>query len=337
MSPEWSAFLSANGTALILVAGFLASVGLVQWRKVRVAEREADLKQAMLDRGVPVEEIEKAVAAKPPARRGWIEQFGALPGGAKAGVLVGGVIVFVVGVGCLTGLLSSIVYVARAGQHVSAPPQAAPPVPPVEKSDAITGHAYYLDLQPLANQKLTDVTGEGHSLAALPQRRREFGGVPFQVGPGFVRLRGKNRPELPAEAAGVRVGFAFDRLHVLHAAEYGAFGGASHRFHVADGTEVARYRVRYADGAEVGVPVVYGEDVRDAWNWDGSRKATRGKVVWTGTSPGASKEGVSLRLYLTTWANPRPAAEVAGIDIVSACDTAASPFCVAMTAEREVR
>jgi hypothetical protein len=46
---------------------------------------------------------------------------------------------------------------------------------------------------------------------------------------------------------------------------------------------------------------------------------------------------VSLRLYLTTWANPRPAAEVAGIDIVSACDTAASPFCVAMTAEREVR
>ncbi len=161
--------------------------------------------------------------------------------------------------------------------------------------------------------------------------------MPFQVGPGYVRLRGKNYPDLPAEAKGVRVGFKFDKLHALHATNCGAFGGAGHRFHQPDGTEVGRLRLRYADATEHVIPVVYGQDVRDSWDWDKSRPTTRGRVAWTGTTPAATKEGVSVRLYLTTWENPRPDAEVAHIDYVSAGDTAASPVCIAITAERAAK
>jgi hypothetical protein len=204
--------------------------------------------------------------------------------------------------------------------------------------DHFGGHAFYLDLQPAANQKLADAVGnQGHTLAQVPQNRREFAGVPFQVGPGYIRLQGKQRPELPAEVTAARVGFKFDKFHILHGTEYGAFGGPTHRFHVPDGTHVGCYRVRYADEEERVIPVVYGQDVRDVWNWDGSKRVMRGKVAWTGTSPGATREGVSMRLYLTTWTNPRPGVEVTHIDFASACDTAASPFCVAMTAERSVK
>ena len=335
MNPEFSAFLSANGTLVVVVLGVLAGVGLVQWRKVRVAEQEQEYKQALLDRGVPAADIEKVMAAKPSARRGLLEQFGALSGGGKAGV----VFAVIVALSMLGSTLHAIAFWSGVReQHAAVQRQQSEPAPPpVAKGEAIAGNAFYLDLQPVANQKLTDVVGDnGHSLADFPQKRREFAGVPFQSGPGYLRLKGKNRPDLPAEVTEIRVGFAFDKLHILHGTEYGAFGDAAHRFHVADGTEVGRYRIGYADETELVIPVVYGREVRDIWNWDKSRATGRGKVVWTGRSPAASKEGVTLRMYLTTWENPRPGDEVTHIDFVSA-ETAASPVCLALTAERAAK
>src|SRR5439155_10692151 len=108
------------------------------------------------------------------------------------------------------------------------------------------------------------------------------------------------------------------------------------RFHVSEGAEIGYYRVHYADKEEWTIPVVYGVDVRDTWNWDRSRPTARGKVVWTGKTPAATREGVSLRLYLSSWENPRPDAEVAQIEFVSA-NTAASPVCIALTAERALK
>jgi hypothetical protein len=207
----------------------------------------------------------------------------------------------------------------------------------VQHFDAITGNVFYLDLQPVANQKLTDVVGDGNSLANLPQKRREFGGVPFQIGPGYVRLRGKINKDLPPEVHDIRVGFKFDRLHILHATEFGAFGEPGHKYFVLEGTEIGYYRVGYSDEQEVKIPVIYGQDVRDSWNWDNSRPVKRGKVVWTGSCPGTVKENVSLRLYLTSWENPRPGEEVTHIDFVSSGTTAASPFCIALTTERKTK
>jgi hypothetical protein len=337
MSPEFSEFISANGTAVVIVLGVLAAIGLVQWRKVRIEEAEQEYKQKLLDRGVPLAEVERTVEAKPPpTRRGLIEQFGALSGGAKTGIIIGVTLFGIVTVSCIAGALSSRAHYAYVRDQQNAAYRSDPPL--VDRFDAIPGHAFYLDLQPVANQRLTDTIGDnGHSFAELPQKRRDFGGVPFQVGPGFVRLKGKNRPELPAEVNDVHVGFKFDKLHILHGTEFGAFGGPEHHYHVPEGTEIGRYRVRYTDGEERMVPVVYGKDVRDSWNWDKSRATSRGKVVWTGSSPGAKKEGVSLRLYLTSWENPRPGEEVECIDFVSECTTAASPFCIALTAERATK
>jgi hypothetical protein len=44
--------------------------------------------------------------------------------------------------------------------------------------------------------------------------------------------------------------------------------------------------------------------------------------------------GARVRLYLTTWANPKPDKKVVGINYLSKkADTVAAPFCVAMTLE----
>jgi len=72
--------------------------------------------------------------------------------------------------------------------------------------------------------------------------------------------------------------------------------------------------------------------VRDWWNWDKSKETKRGKVVWTGKNADAGQYDVPLRLYLTTWDNPKPKVQVTTIDYVSVGQTAAGPFCVAITA-----
>ncbi len=338
MNPEVSAFLAANGTAVVLVGGALAAIGLVQWRKVRIAEQELEYKQRLIEQGFAVPEVERAVSSRVPVRRGLIDQFGALSGGTKAGIIIGFVIVMTVTVSCIGGAIHGIAY----WSHVRNQP------PHVQQSyseemqsagahvDPIRGDATFLDLQPVANQRLNaGVAGDqGHSFATMPQKRQEFRGVPFQIGPSYVRLRGNNHAELPAEAKGIRVGFKLDKLHIFHGTEFGAFGDSSHRFHVPEGTEIGQYRVQFADKSERVIPVVYGEDVRDVWNWDRSRATNRGSVVWTGRNPSATREGVGLRVYLTSWQNPRPDVEIASVDYVSEGTTAATPFCIAITAER---
>jgi hypothetical protein len=334
MNPELAAFLSANGTVIVLVLGAVAAVGIVQWRKLRVAEQELEYRQALLDKGVPPAEVERAAGPRTSTRRGIVEQFASLSGGAKTGIIAGFVIVCVVTVSCIAGAIQGFAFWSHVRHQQAAGAQRATVQPPGASADAIQGHAFYLDLQPVANHQLDAVTGDrGHSLAGLPQRRRELGGVPFQIGPRYLRLRGTNHPALPLDAKGIRVGFKFDRLHVLHGSDFGVFGDAPHRFHVPDGTEIGRYRLHFADGSGRTIPVVYGQDVRDAWHRDNSRAVSRGRVVWTGTSQAATREGASPRLYLTSWTNPRPDAEVTHIDFASA-GTAASPFCVAITAER---
>src|SRR3954470_6847806 len=108
MNPEFAAFLSNNGTAVVVVLGLLAAVGLVQWRKIRVAEAEQEFKQALLDKGAAPADIERAAAAKAPGRRGLLEQFGALSGGGKAGVIVGTVVVTSIVFGCVSGVIHSV-------------------------------------------------------------------------------------------------------------------------------------------------------------------------------------------------------------------------------------
>jgi hypothetical protein len=101
---------------------------------------------------------------------------------------------------------------------------------------------------------------------------------------------------------------------------------------VADGTKIAEYQVRYADGSSVAIPVVYGEDVRDWWFAEKAKGVTRGKVAWQGENELTKEAKCGIRLYLTTWNNPHASKKIASIDYVKTQqDTPAAPFCVAIT------
>jgi hypothetical protein len=92
--------------------------------------------------------------------------------------------------------------------------------------------------------------------------------------------------------------------------------------------------VHYEDKGVATIPVVYGQDVRDWFFVDGEKGVRRGSVAWTGDNKRAKEVGARIRLYLTTWVNPRPDKKVIRIDYLSKKDkTVAAPFCVAMTVE----
>lgn len=183
----------------------------------------------------------------------------------------------------------------------------------------------YLDLQPHANQKLAeDFHVPGNTFKELPQGEQTLRGVKFKIGESAIMLAGTFLSDQPEKAEGIQVKKAFRKLHILHASAYVA----------PDGTLIGEYLVHYEDGSTEAVPVVYGEDVRDHWNKDQSKAVTRGKVAWTGENDAVKERNMKLRLYLTTWENPKPDKRVARIDYVSK-KARSAPFCIAMTVEEK--
>jgi hypothetical protein len=202
-----------------------------------------------------------------------------------------------------------------------------------------------IDLGAQANQLLDETFPPGHypgdTLKELPKGRQVLGGIPFEVGDRMVQLRGKFLPEHPESINGIKVARRVDKLHLLHAARWGAFGrrGDSFGHWIADGVPIAYYEIVYEDGTSAAMPVIYGEDVRDFWNiWDESKPTVRSEVVWQGNNdhlrgrPEARNHPTPLRLYHSTWTNPHPEKPVASVNVVS-LNQAATLFCVALTAE----
>src|SRR4029079_13563500 len=99
------------------------------------------------------------------------------------------------------------------------------------------------------------------------------------------------------------------------------------------GNPVASLILHYADGRQEEVRINYGERVRDWWFWDFEAvRDPNTAMAWTGNNPGVRARGGSLRIYRTTWINPRPGIVVTGVDYVSARSQSA-PFMLAMTVE----
>jgi hypothetical protein len=192
----------------------------------------------------------------------------------------------------------------------------------------------FIDLQPKANQELratlSDDLPDAH-LADLPQGEQKFGGAPFKVGPGCICL-GSTFKKTKPDKVEIPVKRKLTKLYMLHGTQ---FGGAPepHPTHIKDGTLIGQYMVRYADGSGEGIDIVYGEDVRDWWNWDKSKETKRGKLAWTGASPAAKMYDLDVRLYESSWTNPKPDLEVASIIYSSRMDTPGAPLCVALTAQ----
>ena len=128
MSAELVQFLSSHGTVLIITVALLLAVGIVQWRKARVAEMELTLKRDLLEQGMSIAEVETILRSGPPARKGLLEQFSALSGGAKTGLIVGFGLVILVTVSVICGTIQSNAFWAHVRQQQQTPATPQPPL-----------------------------------------------------------------------------------------------------------------------------------------------------------------------------------------------------------------
>jgi WD40 repeat protein len=160
-------------------------------------------------------------------------------------------------------------------------------------------------------------------LSALPSGLQTLGGVLFDVR-GVIQL-GRRDPDWSKfpEQVRIPIGRRLREFHVLQGVIHGELEGAV----------IGSYRLGYADGQEREVEIRYGRDVRNWWQ-RGEPKSVdaRSAAAWTGPAWARASAEKTLRLFKTSYANPRPEVEVAHVEFASKM-TQSAPFLVAMTVE----
>jgi WD40 repeat protein/serine/threonine protein kinase len=162
-----------------------------------------------------------------------------------------------------------------------------------------------------------------NDLSELPTGIQDLNGTSFDVR-GLVQFGnwkdGVNR--FPEEVVGIPLEGKVLRINFLHGAIWGT-GPA--------GTVIGKYVIHYADGSAQERPIVLGTDVLD-WFEKPPTGSGELRVAWTGQNAASREQGKTIQLYMTTWENPRPKADIASIDLVSG-KQAGAPFLVAITVE----
>jgi hypothetical protein len=184
----------------------------------------------------------------------------------------------------------------------------------------------FLDLQDKANHKLKEEfhgRSDGNTLESLKPGEHTLAGVKFKIGEKFLQLGSTNLPEMPEKIEGIKVEQKFTKLHILHATGW----------NVDDDATIGEYTITWDDETSITIPIRYGKDVLDWWADDTTPEPTEAKVAWKGENEATKKAKKKIRLYLTTWENPKPEKKVAKIDFTTTKQTMAAPFCVAMTLE----
>jgi beta-galactosidase len=174
--------------------------------------------------------------------------------------------------------------------------------------------------------------GEGRNdLSELTPGLRKLGGVVFDVR-GLIQVGGAARDGAGYAKAvrGIRVNQACSRLHFLHAAIFVHETYSGHD-ETGIGDELGSYRVHYADGRKIEIPIVLGKDVLD-WFSKSGEDLSGVVVAWTGQNEKSRQANQQIRLFKTTWVNPFPSVPVNGIDFLCG-KWFAKPFLVAITAE----
>ena len=209
-----------------------------------------------------------------------------------------------------------------------------------------------IDIQPKANVKLTDdfhADNPGNNLAELKTGEQTMAGVKFNIGPkcmqlGSALLKESGR-DFPAAAKDIAVNARAGKFHLLHSLGYGTVYEQQPDLLPKDKI-VARLRVTFDDDSTEVFPIEYGEDLVDWWYIPGSpnhaREAKRAKIGWEGsnavTKAISEQAGVHavVRLYLSTWKNPKPEKVVKSLEYaVANSEQPSAPFCVAITVENE--
>jgi hypothetical protein len=194
-------------------------------------------------------------------------------------------------------------------------------------ADVTMSRATVADLSPQFNARLDETwlpDRPGNDLAMLEPGLRQFGGLDFELR-GVVQLAGRDLDanRFPATTGGVRIERMVEKIHLLH--------GVSGR--VPDDRLIGRLILDYGDGAQATLAVTYGWHVRDWWFREFEPVLDERTVMaWTGHNAAVREEGASLRLYRTTWPNPRPGVRLRQVRYESA-RTEAAPFVVGLTVE----
>src|SRR5262249_17391288 len=173
------------------------------------------------------------------------------------------------------------------------------------KKPALTGaKVRFLDLQAHATLKLTEnFAHEDNNLATLPKGEQTLSGIKFNIGERLILLT-HNEREGPRNVAGIKVGAAFAKLHVLHATHWDK-----------EDALVGHYALNYEDGTRATIPIVCGKDVNNWWYHDGEGPPSNARVGWKGENPSARiVSQAKIRLYVASWPNPRPERKVVSID-----------------------
>lgn len=174
-----------------------------------------------------------------------------------------------------------------------------------------------------------DSTGDfmGIDLRNVPEGLVRFQDVSFDMrgvvqltqNPGWVLWE-----DYPQAIEQIPVAQRFQKLHAI----IGTIGSAP------EGKAIGALVLHYADGTRHECEILYGRHVRDWWTHNDSRTDTDlAQVAWEGPHAFPKIHPTRLRIYHSTWENPRPDAEVVSFDFVSKMTTTAAPFLIAVTVE----
>ncbi len=175
----------------------------------------------------------------------------------------------------------------------------------------------------------TNAEGGANDLSELPIGPQVFAGTVFDVrGDIGLSIRSTER-EWPIEVTqvnGIRIQRRLTRLHFLQAA------GAESRT-TKTGDQIGHYRIHFADGRDVVLPIRYNVDTSDYWELDHlPREVPEATLAWRGQNPRSRADGKFIRLFKRTWQNPYPDVEVTRLDFVAE-HPRTHPMLIALTAE----
>lgn len=170
-------------------------------------------------------------------------------------------------------------------------------------------------------------------MSGLPVGDQVFSGVRFALPnfttstvPSVFMLRGAGGGQAQVETiTGIAVKAKADALFFLHTFsilphvignwENQARQAREQRRDLPEPPAVLTYKVHYADGSEVAVPVRWSRDIGN-WLNPSPSGLPNAAVAWAGKLPEA-KNGEQAVAYAMQWTNPKPELEIATVDLVA--------------------
>ncbi|MBN2451822.1 MAG: hypothetical protein JXR77_15645 [Lentisphaeria bacterium] len=195
-----------------------------------------------------------------------------------------------------------------------------------------------LDIHDRYNQYLTRDKGwfrGNRDIAHVPTGKTQLAGVTYQVAdfrtspvPSCVMLAGPGvNGTMPAEVKGLPVARTAAVLFFLHT--FGVTRPWTASRNSPTPPVLFHYRIHYADGESVDVPVLYDRGVGH-WVSPSPSGLPEAALAWAGKLPDSDKEYAVL--YQLQWNNPRPNVEIQSIDMVRDTEAHGAPALLAVTA-----